>query len=159
MFHPVTLAPCLHDTTAHGKVNSYNSSLVMKGAGIDMQWLYKVQVYPGAGQHHPTSQGQEFPNTGNTVAWTQVHGLKYVWLPQRASHQALLFMGSTASVALIQRCQAFQKLSFPFTSKPPSLSKYTAKCQSPTSLANITSEPTVNLNPTIELPALKVYRV
>lgn len=84
MFHPVTLAPCLHDTTAHGKVNSYNSSLVMKGAGIDMQWLYKVQVYPGAGQHHPTSQGQEFPSTGNTMAWTQVHGLKYVWLPQKS---------------------------------------------------------------------------
>ena len=60
-------------------------------------------------------------------------------------------------MALIQRCQAFQKLSFPYTMV--SLFKDTAKCQSPTSLANIAFESTFNLNPTIKLPAFKVYRL
>lgn len=83
---------------------------------------------------------------------------KYVWLPQRANHEVLLFMGSTACVALIQKCQAFQKLTFPYTSKSPSLFKDTAKCQSSTFLANTAFEPTLNLNPTIKLPAFKVYR-
>lgn len=68
--------------------SKWYSSPVMKGVGVGIQWLYKVQVHLGAGQHHPTSQQSPsnsppvLQNTGDTMAWIQVHGPKFVWLPQ-----------------------------------------------------------------------------
>lgn len=87
------------------------------------------------------------------MAWTQVHGPKYVWLSQRASHQVLLFMGSTASMAVIQRCQAFQKLSL--VSRQASSRTLLNVSHPP--LWQTAFEPTSNLIPTIKLPAFKVY--
>lgn len=155
MLLPDALDPCLYPTIVHGKANGDSSSLVIKkresmasqGAGLPRSW-----------SPYPIVQEHKFPQQVTSPGDILDHNMSGC---PRERVSMFSCYGSHQIYRSYPELPGTQKLRFLYISKPPCISKDTAKCQSPTSSKNITFRPTFKpqSHKQVELPALKVYRL